>query len=440
MDLINRFRVERNAKIALVGSGGKTTLMFQLAREFTSRVILTTTTHLALDQLSAADTMVTVKGPADVPGPGEEIPGRMILFTGPEVEPNRVSGPDPESLAAIHRLAESWDCPLIIEADGARKLPIKAPAPHEPPIPAFVDLVFTVIGLSGLGKPLTEKWVHRPEIFSSLVNLPLGGEIESQHVVAYLISEQGGLKNIPSGARRILLINQVDAFPNWKAFHNQLDSMLSAYHMVAFAVLEDEMLLEVHHRTAGILLAGGGSTRFGQPKQLLDWGGKPLVRHVAEIAREAGLNPLLVVTGSKAEAVARGVDGLVLEIVHNPQWEEGQSTSVRAGVDALPDTTGAAVFLLVDQPLIAVDLIHLLRMKHAKSGADIVCPEVGGQPGNPVLFDRRLFKELSSLQGDRGGKSLFDRFPPQFVSWEDARSQLDIDSPDEYSTLLSSAG
>jgi molybdenum cofactor cytidylyltransferase len=437
MDLIKRFRIAGNAKIALVGSGGKTTLMFLLAGEFPSRVILTTTTHLALDQLSAADTRMTVQGPADIPGPGAEIPGRVILFTGPEVEPNRVCGPDPESLAAIHRLAESWDCPLIIEADGARRLPIKAPAPHEPPIPAFVDLVFTVIGLSGLGKPLTEKWVYRPEIFSKLVSLPLGGEIESQHLVEYLVSAQGGLKNIPSGARKILLVNQIDAFPNWKAFHSQLDPMLAAYHIVAFAVLEDEMLLEVHHRTAGILLAGGGSTRFGQPKQLLDWEGQPLVRHVAGIAREGGLNPLLVVTGSNAEEVVKAVEGLALEIVHNPEWEKGQSASVRAGVIALPDTIGAAVFLLVDQPLIAVDLIRLLRMKHAKSGADIVCPEIEGHPGNPVLFDRDLFEELVRLQGDRGGKSLFDRFPPQFIGWEDARSQLDIDSPEEYRALLS---
>jgi molybdenum cofactor cytidylyltransferase len=362
--------------------------------------------------------------------------GDVLLFTGPPVETNRVSGLDPELLEKLLMLAESWKCPLIIEADGARKLPLKAPADHEPPIPDFVDTVITVIGLSGLGKALNEKCVHRPELFSRLVELPLGSKIKSQHLVKALTSDRGGLKNIPSRARKILLINQIDSFPNWKIFHNQLDRLLEHYQVVAFGVLEDQMLLEVHHRTAGIILAGGGSTRFGGPKQLLDWMGIPLVKHVAEIARNAGLSPILVITGAAHEQVV-DVLGDEVRIIHNQDWKIGQSSSVRAGIKGLPDDVGATVFLLVDQPLIPPELIKLLRNKHARSQAEILHPQIDAQAGNPVLFDRLAFEELTLLDGDQGGRAIFGMFSPQSVTWNDPACQQDIDSPEDYQKLLS---
>ena len=182
MDLNNRFRLSNHSKVALVGSGGKTTLMFQLARDFGSRVICTTTTHLALDQLEAGDQHWTLNDLDDLLGIEGEISGNVLVFTGPEVEPNRVGSPSPQVVYRLRELADEWGCPLLIEADGARKLPIKAPAEHEPPIPEFVDVVITVIGLSGLGKPLDGKVVHRPELFSKLVDLPPGGILESGHL------------------------------------------------------------------------------------------------------------------------------------------------------------------------------------------------------------------------------------------------------------------
>ena len=154
MDLINRFRLSRSSRVALVGSGGKTTLMFHMARDYETRVILTTSTHIAQDQLEGADRHIEVYDEGDIPDPSEKLEGDVLLFTGPPVETNRVGGLDPELLEKLLKLADSWKCPLIIEADGARKLPLKAPADHEPPIPYFVDTVITVIGLSGLGKPL----------------------------------------------------------------------------------------------------------------------------------------------------------------------------------------------------------------------------------------------------------------------------------------------
>ncbi len=398
MDLNKRFRLGPQAKIALVGSGGKTTLMFQLARDYGGRVICTTTTHLALDQLSLADTHLVASQVSQLPGPADEFQGEVLVVTGPEVEPNRVGSPSQDVLEALVTLAQEWSCPLIIEADGARKLPLKAPADHEPPIPSFVDVVITVVGLSGLGKPLREDWVHRPERYSQLVGLEEGETLESQHLVKELISPQGGLKNIPDGARKILLINQVDSFPNWKTFYQHMSVLLSCYHAVGFSVLEDEMLLEVQERIAGIILAAGGSARFGEPKQLLDWFGKPLVSHAVEIAAAGGLSPIVVVTGADHDTVSEVLRTSRVEVVCNTGWAAGQSTSVRSGVEALPDHVGGAVFLLVDQPLIPPVLIEKLTQAHHRNPAPILLPRIDGQAGNPVLFDRDVFDRCRGYQ------------------------------------------
>lgn len=432
MDLNQRFRLTQNSRIALVGSGGKTTLMFQLAKDFGTRVICTTSTHLAMDQLDAADQHWVVKAIGDLPGSDDEIQGNVLLFTGPQVETERAGSPAPEILEGLNELAQAWNCPLIIEADGARKLPIKAPAEHEPVIPDFINVVITVIGLSGLGKPLNEEWVHRPELFSSLVGLPMGARMESEHLVKALISPRGGLKNISPETRKILLINQIDSFPNWKTFYPQLDTLLGEYSAVAFSVLEDQMLLEVHERIAGIVLAAGGSSRFGEPKQLLDWFGKPLVKFIAEKVASAGCSPVVVVTGADHDSVSRALDGLQVEVACNTGWQVGQSSSVRVAIQSLPENIGAAIFNLVDQPLIPVELIAALRKRHARNPAPIIMPVIDGKPANPVLFDRQVFNDLEGLDGDVGGRALFDKYQPGTVVWDDPASQLDVDTPEAY--------
>jgi len=435
MDLNHRFRLDQSSKIALVGSGGKTTLMFQLARDFGTRVICTTTTHLALDQLDAADQHWVLNELGDLPDAAEELPGKILLFTGPQVETDRVGSPAPEILEGLIKLAQEWNCPMIIEADGARNLPIKAPAEHEPPIPDFVDTVITVIGLSGLGKPLTEEWVHRPQIYSALVDLPLGSRLESEHLVKALISPQGGLKNIPADARKILLINQIDSFPNWKTFYSQIDILLATYSAVAFSVLEDQMLLEVHERIAGIVLAAGGSSRFGEPKQLLDWFGEPLVKFVAEKVKSAGCNTVVVITGADHDSVSQSLRDLQVEVVCNTNWQVGQSASVRTAIQSLPGDIGAAIFHLVDQPLIPVELISALRKKHARNPSSIIQPVIDGKPANPVLFDRRVFTDLEELEGDVGGRALFDKYQPSSIPWDDPLSQMDVDTPEDYQKI-----
>ncbi len=189
---------------------------------------------------------------------------------------------------------------------------------------------------------------------------------------------------------------------------------------------------------AGIILAAGASKRMGQPKLLLPWQGEPLIRHVARTAIEAGLSPVLVVTGAHGEEIQAALNDLQVQIIPNSDWEAGQSTSVRAGVGALPGETGAAVFFLGDQPQIPMELVHALVEAHAQTRAPIVAPSIAGQRGNPVLFDRAVFSDLMGLNGDAGGRQIFTRYPIHFVAWDNPSLLWDIDTPADYQQLVNS--
>ncbi len=433
MELAKALRINAQTRLAFVGSGGKTTAMFQLARQWTSPIIVTATTHLATDQLKLADQHVVVTSPAEVRA--ARLGSGVCLFTGPNGGDERTRGVDARALAEIRAVAEALNCPLLIEADGSRQRPLKAPADHEPVIPEFVDTVVVVAGMNGLGKPLHSDWVHRPERFAALTGLALDAPVTGVALVRALTHPAGGLKHIPAHARRVVLLNQADSVELQSQARGLVEGLLSAFDGVGIASLAQGEVFALHEHIAGIVLAGGGSRRLGQPKQLLDWQGKPLVRHIAEVALEAGLSPVIVVTGAGDEAVRAAVEGLPITVAHNPAWEAGQSTSVRRGLAELPTTTGGAVFLLVDQPFVSAPLVRTLVEEHARTLAPIVAPLIDEQRGNPVLFDRVTFAEFEALEGDVGARPLFARHRPMWVPWHEARALLDIDTVEDYQRL-----
>ncbi len=195
-------------------------------------------------------------------------------------------------------------------------------------------------------------------------------------------------------------------------------------------------------RVAGVILAAGGSTRFGRPKQLLDWNGIPLVAHVADVALAAELSPVVVVLGHSAEDVRAALAGRPVSIATNWRWEEGMSTSVQTGLGALPPDTDAAVFLQCDQPLVPPDLLRRLVARFGETGAPIVCPVYRGRRASPTLFARPLFPELSRVTGDQGGRALILRHPEavETVEVDDPDLLADVDTPEEYERLRARYG
>ena len=144
----------------------------------------------------------------------------------------------------------------------------------------------------------------------------------------------------------------------------------------------------------------------------------------------------MVVTGHAADQVQTALAGLPVELVHNPDWAAGQSTSVIAGLRQLPPQVGSVVFLLADQPRVPAGLVRSLVETHAATCSAIVAPLVQGQRANPVLFDRRTFPDLLSLTGDVGGRALFSRYPVSWLPWNDTSVLFDVDTLEDYQALL----
>ncbi len=190
-------------------------------------------------------------------------------------------------------------------------------------------------------------------------------------------------------------------------------------------------------QVAGVVLAAGSARRMGQPKQLLDWHGEPLIRHAASTALAAGLAPLIVVTGAAGEAVAAALAGLPVQCIANQRHTEGQSTSLRCGVEALPPEAGAVAVLLGDQPFVEAAHIAALVAAWRSSQAAIVAPVFAGQRGNPVIFARSVFPELLRISGDQGARAVIAADPARvaFVAFDDAAPLADIDTPETYRQL-----
>lgn len=181
-----------------------------------------------------------------------------------------------------------------------------------------------------------------------------------------------------------------------------------------------------------IVLAAGGSSRLGRPKQLLPWQGTTLVGHAVQTAAAAGCDPVLVVTGSHGDDVVRALAASPAVPVSNPGWAEGQAASLRAGVAALerccPEAR-AVVLLACDQPRLTAEVLGGLISAWSESGLPMAACEYAGCAGVPAVFDRSMFPALLAVRGDRGARDLL-RAPGsrvRRVPWPEGA--IDVDRP-----------
>ena len=452
LSLAQALRLNSSPCIAFIGAGGKTTAMFQLARVLSRRVepveagdegaqpvIVTATSHLGAWQTGWADRHIVT----DTPAPLEELEHGLkgiILVTG-DLDGERTKPVNSDLLKWLQQFCAYHSLPLLVEADGARQRPLKSWAEHEPPIPPFVELVVQVVGMSGLGKTLNDENVHRVERFAQLSGLGMGEIINLDVLGRVLTHPEGGAKHIPAHARRVLLLNQADSPELQSAAQGLAQSIVSMFDSVIIASLLHNQVFAVYESLAGIILAAGESTRFGQPKQLLDWRGEPFVRAVARTALQAGLSPVLVITGANAERVGSTVSDLNVMTLRNEVWKSGQASSIKTGIERLTSLpsprVGGAVFLLADQPQLTTSILRALAEKHAEGLYPVIAPMVMDRRANPVLFDRVTFSDLLTLEGDVGGRAIFHKHRVEYLPWHDDRLLLDVDTPEMYQRLIS---
>lgn len=191
--------------VCVVGAGGKTTTMYALASRVDNAVV-TATVRIPRFDRSVSELIVT-ETPTAVLEERPEPPFPLGLV--PETEgKHRYRGYEPATVGAI---AEMHDGPVFVKADGARMREFKAPAAHEPRIPDSTDLVVPVVSSHVVGKPLTGRWVHRPDRISELTETGMGEEITPDTVGRVLAHPEGGLRHVPEGATVTPLITKVDS-------------------------------------------------------------------------------------------------------------------------------------------------------------------------------------------------------------------------------------
>lgn len=184
---------------------------------------------------------------------------------------------------------------------------------------------------------------------------------------------------------------------------------------------------------AALVLAAGRSSRMGGPNKLLaNLDGKPLIRHAVNAALASRASSVTVVTGHMEARVAAALDGADVAITHNPDFAEGMSTSLKAGLAALPAESEAVVVLLADMPRVTGAMIDaLIAAYDPAKGSLIVVPTFEGRRGNPVLWSRRFFGDLSSISGDIGARNVIGTYPEAVTEVElGAAVALDLDTPE----------
>ncbi len=440
--------------VAFVGAGGKTAALLRLADEiatldFHRRVIITTTTHLFAAQVARAGALLRDDGSSNLPGRAQAELARHspVVLVGQD-EGERVAGLPPERIDALAAL-EDVDA-ILVEADGARMLALKAPAAHEPAVPTITTVLVPVVGAAGIGAPLDDAHVHRAEIFARLAGARLGEAITPEMVARVLAHPEGGLKGKPGDARVVVLVNQVENETQLGAARAIARLLLanSAVDAVALGAVQNTAnpIRETHRRVAAIILAAGAGTRMGQRiKQLLPWRGSTLVENALALARAANVAEIVLVLGAHADEIRAAIEPTALagpgapRIVLNPDWQQGHSTSIRAGLQAIAPSVSAAIFVNADQPLLTQEIVNAVIQHYRETDAAIVAPRYAGKRGSPVLFDRLHFDALTHLTGEQGGREVLAQHPVAYVDFADARAGFDVDTPEEYADALRQA-
>ncbi len=186
---------------------------------------------------------------------------------------------------------------------------------------------------------------------------------------------------------------------------------------------------------AGVILAAGGSRRLGQPKQLCEWEGKPLICHAVETSLAICGADVIVVTGANASEVEASIHNYPVRIARNPDWEMGMSASLRTGIQQLCGTKISGVLvMLCDQPLLNVDdLTHLVTVWQTLP-EEPAASTYKGVTRVPAIFPEHCLPALMTLQGDTGARSLLDAYPT-VSSVEIPSAAFDIDTVEDLARL-----
>jgi len=190
--------------------------------------------------------------------------------------------------------------------------------------------------------------------------------------------------------------------------------------------------------TGIVVLAAGNSSRLGRPKQLLPYRGKTLLTHTTTEAINAGLHPVVVVTGASHNEVSDCLRGQPLETIYNPEWKEGMASGIVAGLTkilAINPDANAVIIAVCDQPFISAALLLQLVRTHDSCEKGIIASAYADSVGTPVLFSRHYYDHLLALSGTEGAKKLLKQFPTDLATVDFLNGHIDIDTAEDAARL-----
>lgn len=418
--------IPEHAVISVTGSGGKTSLMFGLAKELAAegkKVAVTTTTHLLSPESMAQESVDLYRGIDVFCCDGSETTRQLddsfaasdilFVFSPCENKPSRITAPPDGILSHLYETADV----TLIEADGSRRMPVKWPASHEPVVPDRTDITIFVVGLSAIGQK-TEDVMFRADTLPKAI----WRDTVDVNLLHKIISSKDGGRKGARGDFRVFL-NQVDNDIDRLAASYRLQQILSVMGIqTAWGSLLDQDEspgpsaagsapdIEI----AVILEAAGNSTRFGSNKLLhiMD-DGRPMASCVMDAVCEAedtlhrsrrkgikGFRKILVTQYEEVAALAPD-----FETVMNNRPDLGISHSMQLGIKAAGDAD-AYMFCVCDQPYISPETICRLIDEYKKGTAGIISLSWKGEMRNPKIFSSKYRNELLSLSGDTGGRQI----------------------------------
>ncbi len=439
MNLQQAFDIVRGDVVAFIGGGGKTSTLLNLGHELAEagwRVTATTTTQIEADQLQLFPHAITLaKGAVAI---SSALNQHRFVFLHDEIRDNHVYGPPTDY---ISRLLDSVDSDvLLIEADNARGLPLKAPYDHEPVIPPETSLVVPIASLSVLGQVLDEDHVYNAQAIVERYGFGVGARVKSPWVAQVLRDEELGLRGVPDKARVIALLNQAPAQGYLRGRARLIARLVLRSQRVQGvaigSVRSANPISEVQRSIGAIVLAAGMSKRMGQHKILMPWTShKTIIEQIIEQLVLAHVDNITVVTGHRAGEVRKLATRMGVDVVHNANYQTGEMlSSLKAGLEAMPAHISAAMVVLGDQPRIQPRVINQVMMAYAEGKGKIVAPSFQMRRGHPILIDRRFWSEILSLPDDGAPRDVINKHSDQiaYINVDTDSVLHDVDTPEDY--------
>lgn len=439
MKLRQAFGVVPGDVISFVGAGGKTSTLIALGHELVEqgwRVLATTTTRIGADQLGLMPGAVqAVQGRGAVAAALDE---RRFAFVYTEIRDDKVYGLAPDAISWLLD-AVNADA-LLIEADGSRKLPLKAPRPHEPVIPAESSLVVPVASLAALGKPLDDEHVYNAQAIIDRFGFRRGSPVKSPWVAQVLRGDDMGLRGVPERARVVAWINGTPCSGYLRARARLIARLTLKSPRFSGAAIgstrASDPVCEVQRTVGAIVLAAGMARRMGQSKVLLPWTeNRTILEHIIHQLMLARVEPITIVAGNQAAEVRAAAERAGVTTIFNEAYESGEMlSSVKAGLRAMPEHVAAALIVLGDQPRIQPRIVEQVLMAYAEGRGEIVAPSYQMRRGHPILIDRRYWAEILALPDGGAPRDVINRYPERvaYVTVDSDSVLRDVDTPEDY--------